>query len=269
MDRTRSLRVRRELLHTAATTAVVAANTWNWSNDFGAARQVVVYARELAREAGAGVVGAMADLADSFLFRNRLHREGEGLDGGPDDAVQVLRRAERSLAGGVDRHFSAILFATRGWNAAAAGHEREAERDFEAAARALATWDRLPDGWFTGFDATYLDVCRAKAAVLLDPPRPERAAVHLERALAATQGWMMPTYQILLASACAQAGRPDQAASLLMETVNGARSTGATLLLTRIDAVVRRDLAIYAAVPAVRQLEDAVTTDTPVIAAAG
>jgi transcriptional regulator with XRE-family HTH domain len=268
MERTRSSRVRRELVHTAATTAVVAANTWNWANDFGAARQVVVHARELAREGGAGVVGAMADMADSFLFRNRLHREGEGLDGGPGDAVEVLRRAERSLAGGVDPHFSAILCATRAWNYAAAGHELEAERDFEAAARALATWERLPDGWFTGFDATYLDVCRAKAAVMLDPPRPERAAVHLEQALAATRGWMVPTYQILLASAYAQAGRPDQAAALLMETVNGARSTGATLLLTRIDAVLRRDLVRYGDVAAVKQLREAVA-GAPVAAAAG
>jgi hypothetical protein len=80
---------------------------------------------------------------------------------------------------------------------------------------------------------------------------------------------MVPTYQILLASAYAQAARPDEAASLLMETVNGARSTGATLLLTRIDAVMRRDLATYAAVPAVRQLEEAVVPDTPAFAAAG
>jgi hypothetical protein len=258
MDRAQSPRVRRELVHTAATTAVVTANTWNWANDFGAAREVVIYARRLAQEAGAGVVGAMADLADAFLFQNRLHREGEGLDGGPHDAVEVLGRAERSLMGGVDRHFSAILCATRAWNFAAAGDELEAERDFEAAARALSTWTRPPDGWFTGFDATYLDVCQAKAAVMLDPPRPERAVFHLENALAATQGWIVPTYQILLASAYAQAGRPDQAAALLMGTVNGARTTGATLLLTRIDAVLRRDLAHYGDMAAVRQLREAV-----------
>jgi hypothetical protein len=75
---------------------------------------------------------------------------------------------------------------------------------------------------------------------------------------------MVPTYQIVLASA--HAGRPDQAAAPLTETVSGARATAATLL-TRIDAVLRRDLAGYADVPAVRELEEAVAAP-PAVAVA-
>ncbi len=253
LGRAQTPRVRRDLTWNAAMTAVVAGNTWQWVNDLGAAREVILFARQLAAEAGAGVVGAMADFAYTGIITC-----GVDLNTASHDGVELLCRAEHALAGGADLCFAAILHATRGQMYAALGSELEAKRDFDAATRELSRWTRKPTGLFEGIDATYLDVCQGKAALLLH--RPAEAIPHYEAALTASQSWMVPTYQTNLAAAYGQTGQPEQAAALLMGLIDGARETRTALLLKWIGGIVRRDLTAFADVPTVKQLREPIVT---------
>lgn len=253
MGRAQTPRVRRELTYNAALAAVVAGNTWQWVNDLGAAREVILYAGRLAAEAGAGVIGAMAD----FAYLGTITC-GQDLFSSSYAGVDLLSRAERALAGGADLCFSTILYAARGKSYATLGREQEADRDFAAAHRALSRWTRQPTGLFDGVDATWLDVCQGGAALMLD--RPAGAIAHYEQALAASKSWMVPTYQINLAAAYAQAGQPEQAASLLVGLVDDARDTQTALLLKWMHGVLGRELAAFADVPTVKQLSEALAT---------
>lgn len=253
MGRAQTTGVHRELTWNAAMTAVVAGNTWQWVNDLGAAREVILFARQLAAEAGAGVVGAMAD----FAYLGTITC-GQDLFSSSNAGVELLGRAERALAGGVDLCFSTILYAARGRQYATLGREQEADRDFAAAHRALSRWSTQPTGLFSGVDPTWLDVCQGGAALMLN--RPAEAIVHYQNAVAASASWMVPTYQINLAAAYAQAGQAEQAAGLLMGLIEGARDTQTALLLKWIDGVVRRELRAFADVPTVKQLSEALVT---------
>jgi hypothetical protein len=148
------------------------------------------------------------------------------------------------------------LHALRSWERAAMRDGPGAERDLEAAERALALMPGPPSGFFAPWDASYLAVARGKTALMLD--RPGESVEHFERALELTSDWMRPTYEIQLAAACIQAGQPERGSSLLLGTLDVARATGTTVLLSRIANLSTNDLAPYGNVPLVRELRDRV-----------
>lgn len=250
MGRALSHHVRRELAYSAATTAVVAANIWQWTADHGAAREMLLHARLLAAEAGASVVDAMADFVDAVSISC-----ARDIFKGHRSAVDILDHGERALAGSVDPCFSTILYGARAKHYAALGCEPEARRDLDVADRELARWAGQPTGLFSGMDSTFALACRAKTALLLG--RPVEAVEHWEAAVAAAQGWLLPAYRVNLAAAYGQAGLPEQAAALLMGILDEARETRTLLPLTWVGNVIQHELVPFRDVPTVRQLTDA------------
>jgi transcriptional regulator with XRE-family HTH domain len=246
--------VRRDLVIMAGETTTAAAQALYTLFDFGASQQFCAHARAMAHELGGAAVLAMANITEALLYVNRLHGIEEGLSGGASRAVELLDAAESAVGPGAPPHLAMVLYAQRSWELAGAGYSVAAERDLDAAQRALSRWTEPPSEYWSAWDETYLSVARGKTALMLG--RVSDSVGHFERALTTTKGWMTPLYEVQLAAALANAGQPERAGSLLLGVLDDARAKGTTVLLSRIDKLAGTDLAGYRDVPVVRELQE-------------
>ncbi len=246
--------VRRELVIMAGETTAAAAQALFTLFDYGTSQRFCAHARAVAHELGGSVVLAMANISEALLYANRLHGVEEGLPGGANRAVDLLQAAESAVGPGAPPHLAMVLYAFRSWEQAAAGYSKAAEHDLDAAQRALSRWTEPPSEYWSAWDETYLPVARGKTALMLG--RVGESVEHFEQALTTAKGWMKPLYEVQFAAALANAGQPERAASLLLGTLDAARATGTTVLLSRIDKLANTELAGYCDVPVVRELHE-------------
>lgn len=246
--------IRREVVMMAGETAAAAAQGWYSLLDYGEAKLICEYARRLAHELGGSNVQAMSYGCEALLYANRLHGQEEGLPGGPDRAVEVLRAAEAAAGAGAPPNIRMWLYSMRAWQHAAARDGVASGRDLDAAERALSLMTARPTGFFRPWDASYLLVSRGKSALMLGDAT---GSMHfLDLALHSATGWMRPFYEVQLAAVCAQAGEPERAGSLLMTTVDRALANGTTMLVSRITKVASQELGPYRDLPTIRALHD-------------
>ena len=196
----------------------------------------------------------MANISEALLYSNRLHGIEEGLPGGANRALELLHAAEAAVGPAAPPHLAMVLYALRSWEQAAAGYSREAERDLDAAQRALSHWTEPLSEYWSVWDQTYLPVARGKTALMLG--RVNESISHFEEALTTAKGWMKPLYEVQFAAALANAGQPERAGALLLGTLEDARAKGTTILLSRIHKLACTDLAGYRQVPVVRELRE-------------
>ena len=246
--------IKLDVVMMAGETAAAAAQGWYSLLDYGEAKLICEYARRLAHELGGSNVQAMSYGCEALLYANRLHGQEEGLPGGPDKAVELLRAAEAAAGAGAPPNVRMWLYSVRAWQHAAAGDGVAAGRDLDAAERALSLMTTKPTGFFRPWDGSYLLVSRGKSALMLGDPT---GSMHfLDLALQSATGWMRPFYEVQLATVCAQAGEPERAGSLLMATVEKALANGTTMLVSRITKVASQELAPYRDLPTIRALHD-------------
>jgi len=251
---TQAAQIRREVVMMAGETAAAAAQGWYSLLDYGEAKLICEYARRLAHELGGSNVEAMSYGCEALLYANRLHGQEEGLPGGPDKAVELLRAAEAAAGAGAPPNVRMWLYSVRAWQHAATGDGVAAGRDLDAAERALSLMTMKPTGFFRPWDGSYLLVSRGKSALMLGDAT---GSMHfLDLALKSAAGWMRPFYEVQLAAVCAQAGEPERAGSLLTTTVEKALANGTTMLVSRISKVASQELAPYRDLPNVRALHD-------------
>jgi len=196
----------------------------------------------------------MVNISEALLYANRLHGGEEGLAGGSNRALELLDAAESAVGPSAPPHLAMVLHAVRSWEQAGAGRGAAAERDLDAAQRALSRWAEPPSEYWSAWDEAYLSVARGKTALILG--KLHESVGHFDHALTMASGWMKPLYEVQSASAFANAGQPDRAGSLLLGTLDDARARGTTVLLNRIAKLARVDLAGYDDVPNVRELHD-------------
>lgn len=246
--------VRRELVIMAGEINGAIANALFSLFDYGTAQRFCVHSRAMARELGGSPVIAMANISEAILYANRLHGVEEGLPGGAGRALELLDAAEAAVGPTAPPHMAMVLYAFRAWEQAAAGYSQAAEQDLDAAQRALDRWTEPPSEYWSAWDETYLPVARGKTALMLGQVC--ESVWHFEQALVAAKGWMRPLYEVQFAAALANAGQPERAGALLLETLKEARAKGTTILLSRIDKLATTDLAGYRDVPVVRELQE-------------
>lgn len=244
--------IRREVVMMAGETAAAAAQGWYSLLDYGEAKVMCEYTRRLAHELGGSAVQAMGYGCEALLYANRLHGQEEGLPGGPEKAVELLRAAEAAAGAGAPPNIRMWLYSMRAWEYAAAGDEIAAGRDLDAAQRALSLMTEKPAGFFRPWDGSYLLLARGKSALMLGDPM--RSADFLSQAVQSASSWMRPFYEVQLAAVCAQAGEPERAGLLLMSTLEKALANGTTMLLSRISKLASQELARYHDLPEIRAL---------------
>src|SRR5262245_53566771 len=250
--------IRREVVMMAGETAAAAAQGWYSLLDYGEAKLICEYARRLAHELGGSNVEAMSYGCEALLYANRLHGQEEGLPGGPEKAVELLRAAEAAAGAGAPPNVRMWLYSMRAWQYAAAGDEVAAGRDLDAAQRALSLMTEKPAGFFRPWDGSYLLLARGKSALMLGDRK--RSADFLSQAVQSATGWMRPFYEVQLAAVCAQAGEPERASSLLMSTLEKALANGTTMLVSRINKLASQELARYRDLPEIRVLHGRLAT---------
>jgi hypothetical protein len=246
--------VRRELVIMTGETISAIAHALFSLFDYGTAQRFCGHARAMAHELGGSPVFAMANISEALLYANRLHGVEEGLPGGASRALELLDAAEAAVGPAAPPHLAMVLYALRSWEQAAAGYSQAAEQDLDSAQRALARWTEPPSEYWSAWDETYLPVARGKTAIMLG--RVCESVGHFEAALISAKGWMRPMYEVQFAAALANAGQPERAGGLLLGTLQDARATGTTILLSRIDKLAMTDLAGYRDVPVVRELQE-------------
>jgi hypothetical protein len=250
--------IRREVVMMAGETAAAAAQGWYSLFDYGEAKVMCEYARRLAHELGGSTVQAMGYGCEALLYANRLHGQEEGLPGGPEKAVELLRAAEAAAGAGAPPNVRMWLYSMRAWEYAAAGDEIAAGRDLDAAQRALSLMTERPAGFFRPWDGSYLLLARGKSALMLGDPR--RSTDFLSQAVQSATSWMRPFYEVQLAAVCAQAGEPERAGSLLVRTLEKALANGTTMLVSRINKLASQELARYRDLPEIRVLHGRLAT---------
>jgi hypothetical protein len=240
--------VRQELATMAGETAVLTGELWHTLLDYGEAAQAFRFAIDLADEYAEGRIRAAAMTSLAALFKNRLHHD-EGIPGPSRQAVNLMNAAESSLGDGSPAHQRVWLFSARAWQHAALKERLEAERDLQAAERALAETTGPTTGILAPWDVNYYYVSRARVSQLLGMPR--AAVGWYERmvngpARPGTDDLRRLHFTLKMVAACVEAKELDRAGSLLSNVVDVVIASGIAMLRRRVQIIMRSEPALAA-----------------------
>jgi hypothetical protein len=225
--------------------------------DYGEAAQSFRFALDLADEFGEGLIRATALTSLAAIYKNRLHQD-EGVPGETRQSVHMMDAAESAMGGDAPSHMRLWLFSARAWQHAALNEEKEAERDLEAAERALAETSGDAIGIFAPWDVNYHLASRARVKQLLG--KPGEAVRWYEKTVkgpdpAHANDMMRMHYVLKMVAACLEARQIDRAGGLLSGVVDMVLASGIVMLRRRLQIIVRSDPAL-AAEPSGRMLSE-------------
>lgn len=244
----------RQLKVVSAETCILLALTAYCLDDFGTARQELFRAELLARDAQDGPMLARA-LEPQRVLVSAADTRGPG----SPKAIDLLDAAHQAAGTSAPAVARVMLLCARAEEFAALGRAREAERDLEEAATALASSARLQMGYHDHWDRVRLDGWRASVLLHLNRPGDAAAAAKLlERVAPATPvdlvGYRTAT-EANLGAAYALAGEPERCVELQLEALAvagvGDRHDG----VARVRRIRDRYLTPYSDTPAVRRLD--------------
>jgi hypothetical protein len=249
--------VRQELATMAGVSAVVTGELWHTLLDYGEAAQAFRFAIDLADEFAEGRIRAAALTSLAALFKNRLHYD-EGIPAASRQAVDLLNAAESSLGNGSLAHQRLWLFSARAWQHAALKERLEAERDLQAAERALAETTGPATGIFAPWDINYHFVSRARVSQLLGMP--SAAVVWYERMVSGPTRLGIDDmrrlhFTLKMVAACVEAKELDRAGSLLESVVDVVIASGIAMLRRRVQIIMRSE-PVLAAQPKMKVLSE-------------
>ena len=246
----------RELARLAGYTAVIAGQLWRGLTKRPESAACYAFAEALAREAEDDRVMAAAMGSRSVgLTVERL----EGRTGAGRAAVQLLDEATHLLGSASDSPLRSWLLGCRAWERAALGDERGANEDLDAADQGSARSARGVDSFLSQWGPEFRDVgvlaYRGRTALVLGSTGGLGLLAEATRRIApeATTRISLLTD---LAVALIERDEVEHACDLLMQAIDRAGGAKVAVLTNRIRRVRSRELARFATLSTVRDLDE-------------
>ncbi|SRR5579875_709821 len=244
-----------DVMLAAGETAILVGRLAQYLDSWGESHAALSWAITIGRELSNAKLVAHALGAMSGLYSG-IPRGGHS--GNPAKAIEFLDAAI-AASDSSSAPMQAWLYARRAEEYATIGRALAARRDLDDAERYLLAIRQPADGFFSHISDRWLLGYRGNCERLLN--KPMAAVHHLEQALSEKlHGQLSASSRsgVLadLAAALAQHGEGDQAASVLIQSLDLAVSSGVSIAVQRIRGIRRRHLGCFADNPLVKQLDE-------------